>query len=353
MANPYDVLGVPRDADDEAIKNAYRELVKEYHPDHGGDREKFNQIREAYEQIKSGDVGRQENTNSQQQVTCSNCGKTRNTSDKDFKYIGKWAYCGDCYVETPCKHCGKSITTTPEQYRENNGELYCSDCIIETHCASCGKSLSVTPNKYEIEEDLYCSDCLVQTQCVECGTELNIPESQHIQLNQNPVCKVCEDNIALNQNQRKGTRRRKILAVLGFLGAVRVGQFAIEEGYLSGIISGPEPDFEEEEKLSLNNEYYAERFYAPEGGRLEYELTVVSGGMESHLYTATEYQKFKQGVEEESRYDRGEDIDKCSVGAGGGDRELSCELPKESKYALVILPFVNEAQGVLNYRVYS
>ena len=31
--NPYEVLGVPENADDATVKKAYRELVKKYHPD--------------------------------------------------------------------------------------------------------------------------------------------------------------------------------------------------------------------------------------------------------------------------------------------------------------------------------
>lgn len=31
--DPYEVLGIPRDADDETVKKAYRELIKKYHPD--------------------------------------------------------------------------------------------------------------------------------------------------------------------------------------------------------------------------------------------------------------------------------------------------------------------------------
>ena len=36
MMNPYEVLGVPEDADKQTIKKAYRKLAAEHHPDRGG-----------------------------------------------------------------------------------------------------------------------------------------------------------------------------------------------------------------------------------------------------------------------------------------------------------------------------
>ena len=59
--DPYEVLGVARDATDEEIKSAYRELAKKYHPDkvsHLGDEfkamahRKFKEIQAAYEALK-------------------------------------------------------------------------------------------------------------------------------------------------------------------------------------------------------------------------------------------------------------------------------------------------------------
>ena len=48
----YGILGVPRDADDAALKKAYRTLARAYHPDRNpGDKkaeDRFKEISEAY-----------------------------------------------------------------------------------------------------------------------------------------------------------------------------------------------------------------------------------------------------------------------------------------------------------------
>lgn len=55
MKDPYQILGVSKDASQEAIKNAYRSLAKKYHPDlNPGNKEreaKFKDIASAYEKI--------------------------------------------------------------------------------------------------------------------------------------------------------------------------------------------------------------------------------------------------------------------------------------------------------------
>ncbi|MEM1289069.1 MAG: molecular chaperone DnaJ [Pseudomonadota bacterium] len=60
MAKPdfYDLLGVPRDADERALKSAFRKKAMQYHPDRNpGDEEaeqKFKAINEAYEVLSDG-----------------------------------------------------------------------------------------------------------------------------------------------------------------------------------------------------------------------------------------------------------------------------------------------------------
>lgn len=61
MKDPYEVLGVSRDAGEQEIKNAYRELARKYHPDQYDNnplsdlaQEKMQEINEAYDTIIRG-----------------------------------------------------------------------------------------------------------------------------------------------------------------------------------------------------------------------------------------------------------------------------------------------------------
>jgi DnaJ-class molecular chaperone len=47
--DPYNTIGVGKNASDAEIKKAYHKLAREHHPDKGGDPEKFKQVQEAYE----------------------------------------------------------------------------------------------------------------------------------------------------------------------------------------------------------------------------------------------------------------------------------------------------------------
>lgn len=83
--NPYEVLGVSPDADEETIKKAYRSLVKKYHPDRYVNTpmadmasEKMKQINEAYDMI----------TNKNQ--TDNNGGYNPYTSYNPYGYYGQY-----------------------------------------------------------------------------------------------------------------------------------------------------------------------------------------------------------------------------------------------------------------------
>lgn len=53
MKDYYDILGVDEDASQKEIKEAYRKLAKEHHPDSkNGDTEKFQEINKAYKTLK-------------------------------------------------------------------------------------------------------------------------------------------------------------------------------------------------------------------------------------------------------------------------------------------------------------
>ncbi len=53
--NPYNVLGVPHDADKADIRRAYRHLSHKHHPDKGGDDEAFKRLKEAYKILMDDD----------------------------------------------------------------------------------------------------------------------------------------------------------------------------------------------------------------------------------------------------------------------------------------------------------
>src|SRR3954452_24841074 len=59
MRDPYEMLGVPRDADEKQVKKAFRALARELHPDvnkHDPEaEEKFKEAAEAYEILSDAD----------------------------------------------------------------------------------------------------------------------------------------------------------------------------------------------------------------------------------------------------------------------------------------------------------
>lgn len=54
--NPYLVLGVSSNASLDECKKAYRRLCAKYHPDNGGDPNKFDEVNKAWQMIESGNL---------------------------------------------------------------------------------------------------------------------------------------------------------------------------------------------------------------------------------------------------------------------------------------------------------
>lgn len=59
MDRPYTVLGLEPNADRDAVRSAYRSLLKEHHPDQGGSTDAFLRVKRAYEAIQSRDTSQQ------------------------------------------------------------------------------------------------------------------------------------------------------------------------------------------------------------------------------------------------------------------------------------------------------
>ena len=55
-SSPYEVLGVPASATDDDLRRAYRRLLRETHPDTGGDPQRFIAVQTAWERIGSPDA---------------------------------------------------------------------------------------------------------------------------------------------------------------------------------------------------------------------------------------------------------------------------------------------------------
>ena len=53
---PHDVLGIKPNSTAQDIKNAYRRLAMQHHPDRGGSNQKFQQIQQAYRELSAAPV---------------------------------------------------------------------------------------------------------------------------------------------------------------------------------------------------------------------------------------------------------------------------------------------------------
>jgi len=54
--NLYEILSLPNFSEFSEIKSRYKQLIKQSHPDKGGDREVFQRIKKSYDYLKEPDL---------------------------------------------------------------------------------------------------------------------------------------------------------------------------------------------------------------------------------------------------------------------------------------------------------
>ncbi len=147
----YEVLGVDRNASQEEIKKAYRELAKKYHPDLNPNNrreaeEKFKEITEAYEVL----------SDPQKRAQYDRFGKVGNIPPTDFgeEDFGRIEDLFGDFGDIFDTFFGRTKTTTKASVRPQNGEDLVYELSISFEDAAFGAEKVV-----EITHKEVCPDC--------------------------------------------------------------------------------------------------------------------------------------------------------------------------------------------------
>lgn len=116
MTNYYSILGVDRTANTADIKQAYRRLASQHHPDKGGDKAQFQQIQEAYA-VLSDQQKRQQYDNPQPDISGI------------FGFGGQW---GDVFTSSRVRRNPDAVV---EAHIPLDQAYTGTEVLIETHFA--------------------------------------------------------------------------------------------------------------------------------------------------------------------------------------------------------------------------
>ena len=198
MTDPYKVLGISRDATDEEVKKAYRDLARKYHPDNYVDnplsdlvQEKMKEINEAYDEIqkqrsedkKHGDDGEKRTGHSGEYFHIRELINAGNFSDADIilDSIGnsernaEWNFLKGCVLtQRGWYFDAQKFFETACYLEPNNAEYRAALNNIRTTASQYGRGYRTTTSKAggcgacDICTGLICADCL----CECCGGDL-------------------------------------------------------------------------------------------------------------------------------------------------------------------------------------
>lgn len=169
--NYYDILKVSRNSTIDEIKQSYKQLAKQHHPDKGGSKEKFQEIQTAYE-ILSDENKRREYDNPQPQFNPFFNGQQHPPPNFPFNFFN---------------FSNNGPPTGGDGMIKKNDENY--NCNISLKDVYFG-----TYKKFHIKRKIKCEKCNID--CVNCNGTGFDKNNQRIQIGpfihiQNQVCNLC------------------------------------------------------------------------------------------------------------------------------------------------------------------